>query len=68
MVLENILKWTKPLVGACKHVVRLQNVSTYERAVLGFFKILSVLGYVSGLQKSDTGRIDGEQSGTTDAR
>ena len=67
MVLE---KWTKPLIGACKHALRIQNVSRYERAVLGFYKILSVLGYVSGLQKPDMQRNDGhgEQSGTTDAR
>jgi len=44
-------KWTKPLLGAYRHVLRLQCVSRFERVVLGFYKILSVLGYVSGLQK-----------------
>jgi hypothetical protein len=59
-------QWTKPLKGAFHHVMKLRRVSVWQRTVLGFYKIMSVIGYVSGLEQQTNRVSDKKQTETAD--
>lgn len=61
-------QWTKPLTGAFHHVLRLRGVSVWQRMMLGVYKIMSVIGYVSGLQRGAEMFSDEKQTESADFR